>query len=76
MAAAQQLQKVLESTKGENGRSLKEHLTDVFLQLIFNKHSDPISKFEAISKDVKSHGLALSGDLESNEIRNNFEDIS
>jgi len=53
-----ELKSLLQSSRGEKGKSLMDQLQEVFSQLIYDKPSDPLSTFELLSLDIKKHGFS------------------
>ena len=54
----QELRSLLQSSRGEKGKSLMDHLQEVFSQLIYDNSRDPTSSFELLSQDIKKNSFS------------------
>ena len=54
----QELRSLLQSSRGEKGKSLIDHLQDLFSQLIYDNPRDPLQHFELLSQDIKKHSFS------------------
>lgn len=54
----QELRSLLQSSRGEKGKSLIDHLQDVFSQLIYDNPRDPLQNFELQSQDIKKNSFS------------------
>jgi radial spoke head protein 4/6 len=54
----QELKNLLQSSRGEKGKSLMDHLQEVFSQLIYDNPRDPLSYLELLSQDIKKYSFS------------------
>ncbi|OMJ69194.1 hypothetical protein SteCoe_33151 [Stentor coeruleus] len=54
----QELRSLLQSSRGEKGKSLMDHLQELFSQLIYDNPRCPLSSLELYSQDIKKHGFS------------------
>lgn len=54
----QELRSLLQSSRGEKGKSLMDHLQDLFSQLIYDNPRNPVNCLELLSQDIKKHGFS------------------
>ncbi|OMJ75161.1 hypothetical protein SteCoe_25744 [Stentor coeruleus] len=54
----QELRSLLQSSRGEKGKSLMDHLQELFSQLIYDNPRCPLSSLELYSQDIKKYGFS------------------
>lgn len=54
----QELRSLLQSSRGEKGKSLMDHMQELFSQLIYDNPRCPLSSLELYSLDIKKHGFS------------------
>ena len=54
----QELRSLLQSSRGEKGKSLMDHLQELFSQLIYDNPKCPSSVIELFSQDIKKHSFS------------------